>query len=576
MTRFAVQIAHAHFGVLLSSKKNTSSDLRVVQSLTPVSTNSSLSLPSEHRLLTDFVVTFELTVRGFAQGEHSLTAKEPLIEKKVTELRITTESSPPLLKLLFTTSSSSDTKCLEQSKVVICCPEEATSVLTGQQLNLTDFWKVELLITVNSVVPFEQWSSASSSSPANKKTKQKSSKSTDLAAAAAAEAEITSVEAEISNDSLTPVPAKRRSNSNTSSSSSFSAAAAAAAASTADSLATRMARMGAQPLFPLLTATPTQKEITTESKAEPKTEPKAESTTQNPSTISKSTELPMTSSSSNIPPKPEKALQTFQPQHSKTLADHLEEQLSAIQSSIKDLKILLLTSQNQQQLPPPPQLTSSLSMDSTLLLNSIQKLITDNESLKAQLAEKSKDLDALSGKFIELLGQQISSNATTPAETAPTETKALENTTFALRNDLLAAREEIASLKGEKYSLSIENLRLEKAVLEGEKTVAELTSRLSSASRAFKGSLKQTLNSVYSEFSEKLLAEKRTDSKATDDDFVLRLLSEVLLGVKRTTEGKVREEWVMGKYENDSAVFSLSKKSSTEVAVKKENEDVNS
>ena len=182
MTRFAVQIAHAHFGVLLSSKKNTSSDLRVVQSLTPVSTNSSLSLPSEHRLLTDFVVTFELTVRGFAQGEHSLTAKEPLIEKKVTELRITTESSPPLLKLLFTTTS--DRKCLEQSKVVvICCPEEVTLILTGQQqqqqLNLTDFWKVELLITVNSVVPFEQWSSASSSSLANKKANKKSSKSKD-------------------------------------------------------------------------------------------------------------------------------------------------------------------------------------------------------------------------------------------------------------------------------------------------------------------------------------------------------------------------------------------------------------
>ncbi|KAH9396359.1 hypothetical protein TYRP_019761 [Tyrophagus putrescentiae] len=214
-------------------------------------------------------------------------------------------------------------------------------------------------------------------------------------------------------------------------------------------------------------------------------------------------------------------------------------------------------------------------MDSTLLLNSIQKLITDNETLKTQLSEKSKDLDALNGKFIELLGQQKSSNTTTPAET-PTDLKTLENTTFALRNDLLAAREEIASLKGEKYSLSIENLRLEKAVLEGEKTVAELTSRLSSASRAFKGSLKQTLNSVYSEFSEKLLAEKRTDSKATDDDFVLRLLSEVLLGVKRTTEGKVREELVVGKTDNDSAVSSLGKKSSTEVAVKKENEDVNS
>lgn len=574
MTRFAVQIAHAHFGVLLSSKKNTSSDLRVVQSLTPVSTNSSLSLPSEH-LLTDFVVTFELTVRGFAQGENSLISKEPLIEKNVTELRITTESSPPLLKLLFTPSSSSDTKCLEQSKVVvICCPEEAAVVLTGQlnQLNLTDFWKVELLITVNSVVPFEQWSSASSSSsPANKKANKKSEKSKDLATAAAAETEITSVEAEIPNDSLTPVPAKRRSNSNTFSSSS----------SAADSLATRMARMGAQPLFPLLTATPTQKEITTESKAEPKTEPKTESTTENLSVIPKSTELPMTSFSSNIPPKPEKALQTFHSQHSKAPADHLEEQLSAIQSSIKDLKILLLTSQNQQQQqqqqqPPPPQLTSSLSMDSTLLLNSIQKLITDNESLKAQLAEKSKDLDALNGKFIELFGQQKSSITTTiPAET-PTDPKALENTTFALRNDLLAAREEIASLKGEKYSLSIENLQLEKAALEGEKTVAELTSRLSSASRAFKGSLKQTLNSVYSEFSEKLLAEKRTDLKATDDDFVLRLLSEVLLGVKRTTEGKVREELVMGKNENDSAVFSLGKKSSTEVAVKKENEDVNS
>ncbi|KAH9396358.1 FK506-binding protein 15 [Tyrophagus putrescentiae] len=116
VTRFAVQIAHAHFGVLLSSKKKKkTTDLWVVQSLTPVSTNSSLSLPSEHRLLTDFVVTFELTVRGFAQGEHSLISKEPLIEKKVTELRITTESSPPLLKLLFTPSSS-DSKCLEQSK----------------------------------------------------------------------------------------------------------------------------------------------------------------------------------------------------------------------------------------------------------------------------------------------------------------------------------------------------------------------------------------------------------------------------------------------------------------------------
>lgn len=257
---------------------------------------------------------------------------------------------------------------------------------------------------------------------------------------------------------------------------------------TGSDLAARMAKIGALPIFPTTSNTNTAPEADTSVKTVEKGQPEPSEEIKSQTIVS------------------------------------IDKRISLIHTDLLELKSMVLSK-------PKPE--SNLTMDSTILLNTIQKIIEENGQLKIDLTNKNEELKQLNMKIIGIVEETQKSS---PKEESPTNKTEVDE----LRDEIMKLKDQISSLRDEKYNLSMENVQLGKRLLESEKETVEIKNRLLLSSRQMKTILKQVLKMIYHEFNQSItgpdLNEETLNSTTT-----LSLLGQVLIRVKKQQELNIME-----------------------------------
>lgn len=148
--------------------------------------------------------------------------------------------------------------------------------------------------------------------------------------------------------------------------------------------------------------------------------------------------------------------------------DQLNMKLDLISEKLDNIKMTVTT---------PSEARTQLTMDSQLIVNSIEKIINENTQLKSQLNEKTDQITKLNEKFIELL---MNNKKSEPDGRVTEENKRLTE-------ELNATREQLRNFEREH-----------------EAALSDLREQLSQSERDHKTKLKKTMNALYNSISESL------------------------------------------------------------------------
>ncbi|RWS02877.1 FK506-binding protein 15-like protein [Dinothrombium tinctorium] len=152
---------------------------------------------------------------------------------------------------------------------------------------------------------------------------------------------------------------------------------------------------------------------------------------------------------------------------------------------------------------------SSLGMDSTLLLASIHRIVTENNSLKSEIEEKNLKIDRLNEKMCELASQKLKS-----ASKDEEKFDEIEIEKKKLEDELKKTISLLEALKHEKYSIErqLEDVQKENALLLKEKekltkNIEELKARIDTiktnsvevaiSDREIENKIKKIMNVLY-------------------------------------------------------------------------------